>query len=82
MSGYADDMALVVVIKHIDDDELYSCEAMNTIKGWLESFGLVLMKAKRKQSSSPSIVREITLALELVILSPLPTRLSKPRIVK
>ena len=46
MVGYADDIALVVVAKHLEDAELYSCEAISAVKGWLESSGLTLAEEK------------------------------------
>ncbi|CAD7084818.1 unnamed protein product [Hermetia illucens] len=32
--------------KHLEDAELYSCEAISAVKGWLESSGLTLAKEK------------------------------------
>ncbi|CAD7081162.1 unnamed protein product [Hermetia illucens] len=44
--GYADDIALVVVAKHLEDAELYSSEAISAVKCWLESSGLTLAEEK------------------------------------
>ncbi|CAD7080109.1 unnamed protein product [Hermetia illucens] len=44
--GYADDIALVVVAKHLEDAELYSSEAISAVKCWLESSGLTLAEGK------------------------------------
>lgn len=37
-----DNIALVVVTVHLEDAELYSYEAINVVKAWLESIGLAL----------------------------------------
>lgn len=35
--GYADDIRLVVVAKHLEDAELYSSEPISIVKAWCES---------------------------------------------
>ncbi|CAD7084849.1 unnamed protein product [Hermetia illucens] len=44
--GCADDIALVVIAKHLEDAELYSSEAISVVKAWVESAGLTLAEEK------------------------------------
>lgn len=32
--GYTDGIAMIVVAKHLESGELYSCEAISTVKVW------------------------------------------------
>lgn len=51
--SYADGMALIVVVKHLEGDDLYSCEA---ISAWLESFSNNC-EGKDHLTSSPIAVK-------------------------
>lgn len=46
VGGYADEMALVVIGTLLKDGEVYSVEAINAAKSWLESFSLTLAMQK------------------------------------
>lgn len=42
MVGYADYLELVVIVKHLQDAKLYSCQVISPTETWLESLGLML----------------------------------------
>lgn len=46
MVCYADYLALVVILKHLEDAELYSCQVISSTETWLESLGLMLAQEK------------------------------------
>lgn len=38
--GFADDLAVVVSTKHLEDVEVYAMETVRAVKSWLERSGL------------------------------------------
>lgn len=62
--GFADDIALVIEAKHIDEAELTAYQTVNAVQHWLESAGLKLAEHKteavlissRKKTETASIV--------------------------
>lgn len=68
LMGYAYDTALIVVAKHLENVELYSCEAISARP--------TLAKEKLNRSSSRNTIREKTFYTRIGGLSPFSSRSS------